>query len=125
MANTYTWELKSIRKMNSGSYDNIIFGTTWSVTGKDEDGNEGSFSGATPFRADEVNPDEFIPFNELNSEIVLGWIKHSVSASAVNSYWPHIEGTIQKQIDDVKFQVTVVDSMSFPWATSGSADTAE
>jgi hypothetical protein len=120
MANTYTWELKSLRKMNSGSYENIIFGTTWAVTGTDEDGHTGTFSGATPFKADEVNPDEFIPFNQLNSEIVLNWIKYSVSESAVNSYWPHIEGNIQKQIDDIKFHVETVDSGNFPWAPSSS-----
>jgi hypothetical protein len=120
MANTYTWELKSLRKMNSGSYDNIIFGTTWAVTATDEDGVTGTFSGATPFRADEINPDEFVPYSQLNEEIVLNWIKYSVSESAVNSYWPHIEGQIQKQINDTKFQVSTVDYMNFPWTPSGS-----
>ena len=122
METTYVWELRSLKKMNSGSYEDIIFGTNWSVTGTDDDGNTGAFTGATPFRADEVNPDEYIPFNELNSEIVLGWIKHSVSSSFFNSYWPHIEGQIKKQIDETKYQVTNVDSMSFPWVTTGSAE---
>lgn len=115
MANTYTWELRSLRRMNSGSYNDIIFGTQWIVTGTDEDGNTGNFSGATPFRADEINPNEFVPYSELNAEIVLGWVKYSVSESKVNSYWPHIEGQIQKQINDKKFEVSTVDASMFPW----------
>lgn len=124
METTYTWELKSLRKMNSGSYEDIVFGTTWSVTGTDEDGNVGTFTGATPFKADEVNPDEYIPFNELNSEIVLGWVKNSVSSSLTTSYWSHIEGQIKKQIDNTKFNVTSVESSNFPWIVTGSAEPA-
>lgn len=121
MGYTYTWKLNSLKKMKSGSYNDIIFGTTWQVIGTDENGIEGNFSGATPFRAEDVNPNEFIPYNELNEEIVLGWVKNEVSGSGVSAYFPHIEQMIKEQIDNKVHQVTEVHLNNFPWTPSGSA----
>ena len=47
--------------------------------GTDENDNEGTFSGATPFTSTTMPAgDTFIPYNQLTEEIVLGWIKDAV-----------------------------------------------
>ena len=34
----YTWKITQLTKQNSGDIDNVIVGTRWEVTGRDEDG---------------------------------------------------------------------------------------
>ena len=56
MALAYTWKLTGLVKSNPPSLNvsNVIIGTRWEVVGTDTDGNEGKFSGATPFNLSEV-----------------------------------------------------------------------
>ena len=56
MAVTYTWKVTSLKvKDVSEDRTNAIVQTYWTKTGTDEDGNQGVFSGATPFT---LNPPE-------------------------------------------------------------------
>ena len=68
MGYTEHWELKGLRKQNYGDLSGVIIGTNWKVTITDEDGFEGSFSGATPFKPSDVNVDNFTEYNELTEE---------------------------------------------------------
>lgn len=121
MALTYTWKLTGLTKSNppSLSVSNVIIGTRWEVVGTDEDGNEGKFSGATPFDLSTVDPNNFTPFDSLTESQVLGWIQTKVSSSAAG-YWDHISGKIQEQIDKIAMQISEVGSGELPWAPSGS-----
>lgn len=98
----YTWEVTGLKADPNGG----VVQTYWKKTGTDADGNVGTFSGATPF---EVDPDDtdYIPFDQLTEADVLGWIQ----AVVVDSYEEHVNGQIQRQID----QQTVTDAV-MPWA---------
>lgn len=121
MAYTYTWKLKSFKKQNTDSLEDVIVGTQWKVTATDENGIEGSFDGATPYKAVDVNGDGFIDYQDLTEEIVLTWIKSTVSGSASTNYWGHISEQIEKQMDMKRNVVLEVNDSDFPWApTSGS-----
>jgi hypothetical protein len=109
MSLTYTWKVKGLKVTNAGSLQDVVIGTQWDCTGTDEDGNSGTFSGATPFKASDVSPDNFIDFSDLTEQEVLGWIQ----AVAVGSYWDHINGQILKQVAVKKNPVTEVSHM--PW----------
>lgn len=111
MALTYTWKLKSLKKTSTADFNDIIVGTQWELTGTDEDGDSGTFHGATPFKAEDVDGDGFITYEELTEEAVLGWIK----AVVVGSYKDHIDGQIQKQIDVQKNPIVEVNDGTFPW----------
>ena len=114
MAITYTWKLTSLKKKNSGSHNGVVFQTHWLKTGTDENGNTGSFSGATPFDPTQVNPENFVAFEQLTETVILGWIQ---SAQTIH-YEQHINDQIQRQIDD-KISVTAdVAEGAFPWDTS-------
>jgi hypothetical protein len=114
MAVTYTWEVTSLKTKNETLGDgvvlpNAICQTYWKKIGTDEDGNEGTFSGATPFSGENLTEENFQQFDVLTEEIVLGWIQ----AVVVDGYEEHVNGQIQKQIDE---KVTPITDTAMPWA---------
>jgi hypothetical protein len=121
MAITYTWAIKGLTKTTDSGFDDAIIGTRWECTGTDENGISGTFTGATPFSLNSVDPENFTPYNELTEEQVLSWIKSYVSGSSNTNYFDHIESRIKKAIDDKKGIVVTIDNNDLPWApTSGS-----
>lgn len=124
MAYTYEWKIKNLKKaVNVDDLSDVIIGTQWKVTAIDENGNSGSFDGATPFKASDVDPNNFTPFEELTEEQVLSWIKGVVSGSnSSTNYWEHISGQIEKQIVKNTQIHVELQSGDLPWA-SHSIDT--
>ena len=121
MGLTYDWKLTSLRKQNTDNLSNVIVGTQWKLTGTDEDGNSGVFSGATPVEIRDLNGDGFVDYRDLTEELVLGWIKNQVSGSTPANYMNHINQQIQKQIDYTKYARVDVNEIDLPWSpVSGS-----
>lgn len=122
MGLTYEWKLVGLKKQNSINIEDAVVGTSWKLTGTDEDGNVGTFSGATPFSISTINTGSFTPYTELTEEQVLNWIKNHVSGSNVSTnYWGHITEAIQKEIDGKKWAKVDVTETDLPWSpTSGS-----
>lgn len=114
----YTWKIKQLTKQHSGDLENVIVGTRWEVTGTDADGYAGTFSGATPFELNTVDPSSFTPYESLTEAQVLAWIQSSVSGSSATSYWDHISERIQKAIDVEKNIRIAVDEDALPWSGS-------
>jgi hypothetical protein len=113
MAFTYEWEVTSLKTKNQLNLEgtilvNSVCNTYWKVTGTDETGT-GSFSGATPFCADNCTAADFIEFSELTEIDVLTWIQNIVANDL--SYKEHIDSQIQKQID-----VVSITEPAMPWA---------
>lgn len=108
MAITYTWAVTGMKVTMVGTEVDYVIQTYWTKTGTDENGNTGVFSGATPL---DPNPDQvdFIPYDQLTQEIVLGWIQPVV----VGGYEEHVNGMIAKQIAD---KITPVTEPTLPWA---------
>jgi hypothetical protein len=109
---TYTWKVTGIKTRDEVNAEgetlqNAVVQTYWQKIGTDAEGNEGTFSGATPFTAKDVPSGEFVPLTELTEETVIGWIQ----AVVVGGYEEHVNGMIQKQIDDK----TITD-VKLPWA---------
>jgi hypothetical protein len=124
MAITYTWKITGLKTKDvSEDKPAAVVQTYWQKIGTDEDGNEGTFSGATPFTVDPTDESgPFIPFEELTEEDVLDWIKTVV----VGGYADHVNGQIAKQIEE---KISPVIENRLPWApvtanTSSSANTA-
>ena len=115
MAITYTWKVTGIKKRDEGSNKDAVVQTYWEKTGKDSGGNEGIFSGATPFSSTSADP--FVKFADLKEADVLTWIK-SV-ADVDGTYKEHINAQIQKQIDE---KITPVVEADMPWAPKSDAE---
>ena len=106
----YTWKLKSLKRKDSEDLKNIIVQTYWEKIGTDEEGNTGTFNGATPFDLSTVDPNNFVKYEDLTEEMVLGWIQSAV----VDDYERHVNEKIKEQIDAKVNPVTEVTS-GFPW----------
>ena len=98
MAITYTWKITGLKTKNvSDDKQAAVVQTYWKKIGTDADGNEGTFSGATPFTVDPTDESgPFIAFEDLTEEDVLDWIKTVV----VGGYEEHVNGQIAKQIEE-------------------------
>lgn len=115
MSITYTWKILELRVRNEGPNLNAVVQSFWQKIGTDEDGNEGIFDGATPFSASNVPPGEFIPFEDLTEEIVLGWIKNNIENS--DGYETHINSVILNQINKKK---NPIEEKPLPWVSNTS-----
>ena len=115
MAITYTWKLKSFKKVTKDGLTDAVFQTYWEKDGVDEFGNTGKFVGATPFDLTKIDPENFTPYESLTEEIVLGWIKNVV----VDDYEKHVNEQIAKAIDAVAHPVTEHSehANTLPWST--------
>ena len=115
MALTYTWKVTGLKKKDQVNTDGetlkgAIVQTYWECIGIDESGEEGKFSGATPFTAENVPSGSFTAIENLTEETVVGWIKNVIENDL--SYQQHIEDRIREQIDQTK----IVDATP-PWST--------
>jgi len=123
MAYTYEWKLTGLRKQHTDTLSNVVVGTFWKVIATDEDGNVGTFTGATPFDLRTINTSSFNDYHALDEETVLSWIKPIVSGSHPGAYWDHINGAITKELNANKYSRIMVMENDLPWApTSGSND---
>jgi hypothetical protein len=116
MTINYTWAVTGMKTIgiNDGA-GNYVVQTYWTKTGTDENDNTGTFNGATPF---DSNPQQqnFIPFEQLTEEIVIGWIKQVV----VGDYAQHVNAQIMKQIAE---KTTPVTNTPMPWAPAPQSPT--
>jgi len=106
----YTWKLRSLKRKDTQNLRNIIVQTYWEKIGTDENGNTGTFSGATPFELNTVDPENFVSYEDLTEEIILSWIQGVV----IDGYEEHVNLQIANQISDKVSPVTEVTS-GFPW----------
>lgn len=109
MTITYTWAVTGLKTRTEAGEQNVVVQTYWTKTGTDDEGDSGTFNGATPFTIDPTQP--FTPFDQLTEEQVLGWIQGVVAANP--AYAQHIDGVIQKQIN---LQKDPEEEPPLPWA---------
>ena len=113
---TYTYEVTGLKvrdeSVGNTTNTNSVVQTYWKLTGTDENGNQGTFNGATPFTSTTMpEGDVFVPFEELTEQIVTDWINDVVTGNP--GYQKHIDDQIQKQIDEKIKPITEPD---LPWA---------
>jgi hypothetical protein len=111
---TWTWSVTGLKKkdeVNSegASLSGAVVQTYWKVVGVDANGNEGEFSGATPFSAANVPAGSFVAFEDLTEATVLGWIQNIVNSD--QGYADHISSRVTLQIDE-----TNIEDAQMPWA---------
>lgn len=125
MAFTYTYKVRNLKVRDEVNADgdtltNAVVQTYWDITGTDEEGNTGQFTGATPFSAANVPAGSFTAFADLDEATVIGWIAGVINGDS--GYKAHIDMQIQKEID--RNIATEVAGEDLPWgeATPAPAD---
>ena len=126
MGLTYEWKLTGLKKQNGENVNDAVVGTNWKLIGRDEDGNEGTFNGATPFSISSINTASFTEYSSLTEEQVLGWVKNYVSGSGPTNYMSHVNEMILREINSKKWAKIEVMETDLPWSpTSGSSVTPQ
>lgn len=119
MTITYTWKVTGIKTKDEGVNTDAVVQTYWTKTGTDENGNQATFSGATPFTSTTMpEGDTFVPFSELTEEMVLDWIKDVV----VGQYEAHVNEQIQK---DIQLKSNPIRDSALPWDPTSSVGGGE
>jgi hypothetical protein len=106
----YDWKIKEIVKKDLSNKENVIYKVFWEKIGTDENGNIGKAQGSTLFNTDKVSYDEFVEYDNLTEELVLGWILDTIS----ESYDKRLNKKISNRIEQIKNPSTKVSE--FPWS---------
>jgi hypothetical protein len=107
----YTWKITDLKTKDIDGKPSAVVQTYWQKIGTDENGNQGTFAGATPFTVDPTDDSgPFKPFNELTEADIIAWIQTVV----VGNYEEHVNGKIAEQIEQ---KITPVTDAKLPWAT--------
>ena len=122
MALTYTWKMKEIKVVDQTNSEgkvlkDAVVQTLWQKIGKDDEGNEGIFMGATPLTAVNVPEADFKELSTLTEEQVLGWVKAVVEPDS--TYVAHINEVIAEAIENNKVKVAPL-----PWDPEAPAGPA-
>lgn len=125
MALSYTYKVRNLKvkdEVNSegATLRNAVVQTYWTITGTDENGNVGEWSGATPFSAANVPAGSFTAFETLQEEDVIAWIQNVVNNDA--QYKAHIDEQLRNEIS--KTVETEVGGSDLPWGVAPEAPDA-
>jgi hypothetical protein len=97
-----------------GDLQNVVTRVRYNYVGVDENGNEGTFNGATPMPA--PNAEGYKPFEELTAEDIVSWLE--TTADKV-----HMQERITKQIEaQINPKYEPVPS---PWAPTTTSTTTQ
>ena len=110
MAILFTWKLVSLRKVDIPNFNNVVINVRWEKIGTDSEGNAGVFQGATPFKLSALEEQNFVPFENLTEETVIGWIQSAVTGE----YEDFVNTSIYKQLSDKRNPG--VESSVMPWS---------
>ena len=122
MSFTYTYTVRNLKvqdQVNAAgeTLTNAVVQTYWEIEGTNEAGQVGTFSGATPFSAENVPAGSFTAFEELEEAHVTAWIAAVIDADP--QYKAHIDEQIQKVID--ADNRTEISGPELPWGVEPEA----
>lgn len=105
-----TWKIDSLEtKPTVGDFQDVVYTAHWRVYGT-EDVHTASVYGSMTLTFD-PNTSNFVPYEQLTEEVIVGWVKDAMGSSQVQS----IEDNLQSQIDNLKHPPVVTKSL--PWVS--------
>tara|TARA_A100000171_G_C2087078_1_gene122586 strand:- start:541 stop:882 length:342 start_codon:yes stop_codon:yes gene_type:complete len=111
---TYDWNCKivDVHPQEAGETD-VVYNVHWIVTGiSNEIDSEGNAYQATAIGTKTLLLDsesEFIPFEDLTNETVVGWTKDAMGAEQVTSIEAGIQQAIDLKINPTSVTMTIGD----------------
>jgi len=114
MTVTYEWNCKTVDvHPTEGSETDVVYNVHWIVTGVsdelDSDGNAYQ-SNSIGIQTVSLNSEsQFIPFNELTNEIVVGWTKEAIGEEQVEAIESGIKEFINQEINPTSVTMTIAD----------------
>lgn len=93
---TFTWIVKQLLTQTIDGEQNYVVIANYEVTGVDGEYSS-SISDSASFST--ANVDNFIPYQDLTNDIVIGWIQALLGVDGVANYESSIQGQIDSQIN--------------------------
>ena len=93
---TFTWIVKQLLTETVAGEQNYVVIANYEVTGVD---GEYTSSISDSARFSTANVDNFIPYQDLTNDIVIGWIQSLLGVDGVANYEASIQGQIDSQIN--------------------------
>ncbi len=123
MAITYNLNIGSLsRKLSVEDLSNVVFEVSISVSAQSEEYPQFSYScgGQIQLDTSELNEDNFIPFEEVTKETVIGWLlaKEEVESVEDFSYVRSSIQNVQQRIDALQIE----DSVSVGWTITNAPE---
>ncbi len=114
MATTYNWNCKTVDvHPTEADHTDVVYNVHWIVTGvSDELNSEGDPYQSTSIGTQTValNPEsEFIPFEDLTNETIVGWTKEAMGEEQVSSIEAGIQQAIDLEINPTSVTMTIGD----------------
>lgn len=115
MAIVYSWDCKTVdcypTKDEQGVIlDDVVYNIHWRLTGTEEsEGKEYSSTviGTQTVTAEDIDPDTFIPFDQLTNEIATGWCTAAMGAEQVASLETSVANQIADKINPTSITLTI------------------
>ena len=104
MANTYTWDCKTVDVYpNHDSHSDVVYNVHWRLNAvSDQKDAEGNDYTATSYGTHSVNADDienFVPFADLTNDVVSGWVIDGMGEDEVASMKESLDNNIADQIN--------------------------
>ena len=115
MANTYTWDCKTVDVYPTyESLDDVVYIVRWGLKAtSDQDDVDGNPYTATVYSTQalllaDVGTD-FIPFADLTNEITTGWVETTMGGTEVQRLKDSLDANIDEQITPVSIIKTIIE----------------
>ena len=95
MATQFTWTIDQMFTLQTPDPDYVV-NVIWTLTGVDGEFTA-SIGGNTVFNSNQSS--QFIPYNELTQDIVIGWVQASLGADGIANYEANVNGQIDSMIN--------------------------
>jgi len=112
MANTYTWDCKTVDvyPTHEGNSD-VVYTVHWRLSAEsDQEDAEGNNYSASVYGTHSVNADDisdFIPFADLTNEIVTGWVTTGMGDDEVANLKSSLDAKIADEITPTSVTKTI------------------
>lgn len=106
---TYTWTINAMYVVQSPE-PNYVVTVIWTLSGTD--GEYSSQIGGNTELAIEQDKPDYIPYNDLTEEIVIGWVQTSLGPTGIYNYEQNIVG----QINSIINPPVSPEQAPLPWA---------
>jgi hypothetical protein len=111
MATTFEWKIPSMEYYpTKDELDKVVHVIHWILNGTDDEGHKGSTYGSQSINTDTIDPETFVPFDELTFEVVEGWLESAIGSERILE----LHTLVQTNIDNQKSPPNVL--ATSPWA---------
>jgi hypothetical protein len=122
MAIIYTWDCRTVdcypTKDEQGvELDDVVYNIHWRLTGTevvDTKTYSATVIGTQMVAADDIDPETFVPFDELTNEIATGWCTSAMGAEQVANLETSVANQIASQINPTSITLVIGEPAPVP-----------